>query len=355
MKRLPKNYRMRALRIRIIREMTNRRGANPKARRAVRAGSNKAAKPFEVVAPKDIQLANQPQQHEVVRFLRKLRRESLQQRRISVNFHRTERVHSCGTLLMLAEIDRIVRARAGRCELSCTYPHNEKVEKVFQQVGIFDLFGKAHRLEVTEDDVDVFHWMYASGVSVAPNQADSILKGIKSKIPRNFRKVVVGVEEAMDNSVHHGYIAPRGDRLSGTEEADARRWWLFAEVLDEWLHVSFCDLGIGIPRSLPRMWAEEAGDLARLTLTKGRKDAKMIARAFQVGRTRTAKDHRGKGLKNIAAAAKELGGRLMVHSNSGTLVRDYRDDKETETLSSHKRSIMGTVIQWSIPLSSKQV
>lgn len=354
MKRLPKNYKKRALRICLIREAASRRGARPKSRKR-RNAAHKAAKPYEILAPKVILIANQPHQHEVVRFLRKLRRESLQQRRISVNFHRTEAVHSCGTLLMLAEIDRIVRARAGRCELSCTYPQNEKVEKVFQQVGVFDLFGKPHRLQVTEDDVDVFHWMYASGVSVAPNQADSILKGIKSQIPKSFRKVVVGVEEAMDNSVHHGYIATRGDRLSGTTEADARRWWLFAEVLDEWLHVSFCDLGVGIPRSLPRMWSEEAGDIARLALTKGKKDAKMIARAFLVGRTRTEKDHRGKGLKNIAAAAKELGGRLMVHSNSGTVVRNYEGDTETETLSSHKRSIMGTVIQWSIPLSSKQV
>jgi len=215
--------------------------------------------------------------------------------------------------------------------------------------------GKEHRLEVTEEDRDVFHWQYATGVAVDPNQADPILKGIKGQIPNDFKKIVVGVEEAMDNAVHHGYIETRGDRLSGNIEADGRRWWLFAEVLDNWLHVNFCDLGIGIPRSLPRRWKEEAGDIVRLTLSKGKKDVRMIRRSFEVGRSRTELEHRGKGLKNIAAAARDLGGVLTIHSNAGCVRRDYRPERKQMNDVSHKLSIMGTVVQWSIPLSVAQV
>jgi hypothetical protein len=164
--------------------------------------------------------------------------------------------------------------------------------------------------------------------------------------------VVVGVEEAMDNSVHHAYIELRGDRLSGKhEEADARRWWLFAEVLDDWLHVNFCDLGIGIPRSLPKSWSEEAGDIVTLALTSAKKDVRMIKRAFEVGRTRTDLEHRGKGLKNIAMAAQELGGVLTIHSNAGCIRKDFREGRLSLKSYTYKRSIMGTVIQWSIPLS----
>ncbi|MDA8485872.1 ATP-binding protein [Pseudomonas resinovorans] len=297
-------------------------------------------------------LLNTTTHHELTAFLRSLRKESLRNERLTINFKHTERVHSCGTLLLVAEVDRLVRAVGPRCEISCTYPKDPTVEKVFQQIGLFKLLGKEHRLEVTEEDRDVFHWKYATGVEVAPIQADPILKGIKAQLPTNFRKIVVGVEEAMDNAVHHGHIEPRGDRLSGNEEADARRWWLFAEILDDWLHVVFCDLGVGIPRSLPRSWSEEAGDIMRLALSRGKKDVRMICRSFEVGRTRTELDHRGKGLKNIAAAAKDLGGVLTVHSNAGCVRRDYRpDSKETNDLS-YKRSIMGTVVQWSVPLSN---
>ncbi|WP_136477019.1 ATP-binding protein [Pseudomonas sp. DG56-2] len=288
--------------------------------------------------------------HELVGLIRNLRKIASQGGRVQLDFKNTERVHSCGTLLLVAEIDRLVRS-LGTSTISCTYPKDEKVEKVFQQVGLLKLLGKDHRLEITEEDRDVFHWKYASGIDVSPIQADPILKGIKAQIPKNYRKVVVGVEEAMDNSVHHAYIESRGDRMSGrNDEADARRWWLFAEVLDDWLHVNFCDLGIGIPRSLPKSWAEEAGDIVTLALSKAKKDVRMIRRAFEVGRTRTELEHRGKGLKNIAMAAEELGGLLTIHSNAGCIRKDFRGGGGLPRAFMYKRSIMGTVIQWSIPL-----
>lgn len=352
MKRLPFDYKARFKRTALRRQSSRLRGRKPPRSRA-RHPSSTAQKPFEILAPKRIELLNLEPHHDVTCFLRTLRKESLKNKRVLINFKNTVKVHSCGTLLLVAEIDRLVRALGERCDISCTYPQDSKVEKVFQQIGLLKLLNKAHRLEITEEDRDVFHWRYATGIDVSPIQADPILKGIKEQIPKTFRKIVVGVEEAMDNSVHHAYIAARGDRLSGIAEADGRRWWLFAEVLDDWLHVNFCDLGIGIPKSLPRRWAEEAGDIARLSLSKGKKDIRMIARAFEVGRTRTELEHRGKGLKNIAAAARELGGLLTVHSNAGCLRLDNRPDRMSTVSRSYKRSILGTVVQWSIPLSSE--
>ncbi|MDM9653983.1 ATP-binding protein [Pseudomonas wenzhouensis] len=289
-----------------------------------------------------------------MRFLRNLRKESLRNARVRINFKQTERVASCGMLLVLAEVDRLVRALAGKCEISCTYPIEQKVEKVFQQIGLLKLLSKDHRLEITEDDRDVYHWRFATGTVVSPADADPILKGIKDQIPSTFRRIVVGVEEAMDNAVHHGYIESRGDRLSMSYPGcDERRWWLFAEVLDDWLHVAFCDLGIGISRSLPSRWAEEVKDLVQMALTKGRRDVRMVARAFELGRTRTKKGHRGKGLKNIAAAARELGGVLTVHSNAASMRYDYRNDTNRPEPRVYRRSIMGTLVQWSIPLAKK--
>ncbi|QIE89490.1 ATP-binding protein [Pseudomonas nitroreducens] len=354
MKKLALNYRERQKRIARDRDRARLRG-RPEAE-SPRRRSKKASRPFDVYAPKFVSILDQGWHYEVMKFVRVLRKEAIRHSRIEINFKHTVQVHSCGMLLVLAETDRLVRALAGRCEISCTYPAEQKVEKVLQQIGFLKLLNKPHRLEITEDDRDVFHWKFASGTAVAPSEADPILKGIKDQIPKTFRKIVVGVEEAMDNAVHHGYLESREDRVSRLfPGCDERRWWLFAEVLDEWLHVVFCDLGIGISRSLPRSWSEEVGDIVRLTMSKGTRDVRMIARAFEVGRTRTKKGHRGKGLKNIAMAAKELGGVLTVHSNAGSMRYDYREDKHSQEPRSYRRSIMGTLVQWSIPLAKKQV
>lgn len=349
MKRISYTQRVRMKRTRQRREL--RRLANTRPCKRARPKSKlTASKPLSLTAPERIQLLNQECRHELVRFLRELRKAASRGGRVQIDFKNTAAVHSCGTLLLVAEIDRISRS-LGNNKLSCTYPGDEKVEKVFQQIGLLKLLGKDHRLEITEEDRDVFHWKYASGIDVSPLQADPILKAIKAQIPKNYRRVVVGVEEAMDNSVHHAYIELRGDRLSGSgEEADARRWWLFAEVLDDWLHVNFCDLGIGIPRSLPKSWSEEAGDIVTLALSNAKKDVRMIKRAFEVGRTRTELGHRGKGLKNIAMASQELGGLLTIHSNAGCIRKDFRLGQVSSKSYTYKRSIMGTVIQWSIPL-----
>ncbi len=349
MKRLGPRDRLRHRRV--VRNRDRSRLRNKPAKRRPSEKPSKALRPFEVYSPRKLSLMGVENQHEMTKFLRTLRKEAVQNRKVVINFKHTELTHSCGTLLLVAELDRMVRALGGSCDIGCTYPKTEKAEKVFQQVGLLKLLNKEHRLEITEEDRDVFHWRFATGIEVDPIQADPILKGIKEQVPRTFRKIVVGVEEAMDNSVHHAYIASRGDRLSGNPEGDARRWWLFAEVLDEWLHVNFCDLGIGIPGSLPSNWSEEAGDLVRLVLNRGKKDVRMIRRAFEVGRTRTEQEHRGKGLKNIAAAARDLGGLLTVHSNRGCVRFDYRNNSEHVHEISHKRSILGTVVQWSIPLS----
>ncbi|SDT01719.1 hypothetical protein SAMN05216598_3634 [Pseudomonas asplenii] len=349
MKRISTQQRIRMGRIRRFREAQKARNAPAPQRRRTKTALA-VAKPRSLAAPKQIRLLDNECRDDLVGFLRCLRKAATQGGRIQIDFKKTEVVHSCGTLLLVAEIDRMVRS-VGAHVISCTYPENENVEKVFQQIGLLRLLGKDHRLEITEADHDVYHWRYASGIDVSPLQADPILKGIKAQIPKSYRRVVVGVEEAMDNSVHHAYIELRGDRLSGKdEEADARRWWLFAEVLDDWLHVNFCDLGIGIPRSLPKSWTEEAGDIVTLALSSAKKDVRMIKRAFEVGRTRTELMHRGKGLKNIAMAAEELGGVLTIHSNAGCIRKDFRPGKLPPRSYTYKRSIMGTVIQWSIPL-----
>ncbi len=260
---------------------------------------------------------------------------------------------------MLAEIDRLRITLGDKCKITCNYPKNQTVEKVFQQVGFFNILDKPHRLKVDETDLNVKNWRYASGVSVNPKDADILLKAIKDKIPKGYLRLVPGVSEAMDNAVHHAYIRPREDRIStsGLDKANDRRWWVFAQVNEGRLSVIFCDLGLGIPVTLPEKWSEYIGDIVRLTtLSRGKRDMRMIQRALALGRTRTEEDHRGKGLaQNVMKAAEELRGRLHVYSNRGVVGVDFSDGNPTYTKYGHSRSILGTVIQWSVPITDEQV
>jgi hypothetical protein len=313
-------------------------------------------RPEPLIAPKVIGLYNKHIQAELVVFLRNLRKACTRRGSVTISFAQTEKVNSCGTLLMLAEIDRITRSLRGRCRLKCGYPKDETVEKVFQQIGLFDILEKRHRLQVTDEDTTVAKWRYASDVSVNQLSADALMKIIQVQLPAGYKKLVTGVGEAMDNAVHHAYLRPRGDRLSGSASADERRWWVFAEVLDGWLHVAFCDLGLGIPVTLPEKWAEQIEDIVKLTmLSEGKRDRNMIRRSLELGRTRTEQDHRGKGMRrNILKAAEDLGGRLSVYSNMGAVGIDFSTAPPTYKDGAYTESILGTVIQWAIPVKEMQ-
>ncbi|MEB0308341.1 ATP-binding protein [Pseudomonas sp. 10B1] len=340
----------------------SRHRAIASARKSNKATKNKIGSlestptPRYINAPAMIGLHTREMHLELTKFLSALRKECTKNPSVRINFGKTVKVFSVGTLLMLAEIERIYLTLKGKCKLTCTYPTDDTVEKVFQQIGLFQIIGKEHRLKITDEDTSVIHWRYASGVSVNPKDADILLKAIRGKIPQGYLRLVTGVSEAMDNAVHHAYIRPRGDRLSGMEHADDRRWWVFAQVLDGRLSVIFCDLGLGIPVTLPERWAEQIGDILRLTsLSPGKRDMRMIRRALELGRTRTDQNHRGKGLaRNILKAAQELNGRLYVYSNMGVVGVDFKGGAPSYTQGAFDKSILGTVIQWSVPITDTQ-
>lgn len=353
MKLLPYDYHLRQKRI-----AKNR--AASKLRKRVTLSSKTpdlTVRPEPVLAPREIGLFNRRVQGELAIFLKNLRKACFGHRNVKIIFAKTEKVNCCGTLLMLAEIDRLARSLEGKCTLTCGYPKDKTVEKAFQQIGLLSLLGREHRLEITQADTTVANWRYASDVSVNQASADALMKLIRAQVPAGYKKLVSGVGEAMDNAIHHAYIRPRGDQLSGIAAADERRWWVFAQLLEGWLHVAFCDLGLGIPVTLPEKWGEQIQDIARLTtLSPGKRDRNMIRRALELGRTRTNQPHRGKGLqRNILRAAEDLGGRLDVYSNMGAVGIDFRSNPPKHNEGAYAESIQGTVIQWGVPLTVTQV
>lgn len=119
------------------------------------------------------------------------------------------------------------------------------------------------------------------------------------------------------------------------------------------LSVVFCDLGVGIPNSLP--FSDDAGwkkwylIMSRLGLNK-KGDAKLIQGAIRHSRTRTRKHNRGKGLTQIVETiAATKGGMAIILSNRGW----YQIQEGKETFGDYDMSINGTIISWQMPLAAR--
>ncbi len=108
----------------------------------------------------------------------------------------------------------------------------------------------AGRLESSEDDTDR---------QMDGQRALELLGDLDDRLPSRLQRGLYdGIVEAMTNANHHAYEQIRDDGLR--HEDLQKEWWMFSQVRENRLSVSFCDLGIGIPRSLPlkrkTLWAQ---------------------------------------------------------------------------------------------------
>ncbi|MDB0572207.1 hypothetical protein LBW59_15710 [Ralstonia solanacearum] len=266
-------------------------------------------------------------------------------RKVVLDFARTQKMYSEGTLLFLAEVRRLIRYSDGAANLSALVPANRKVAQVLEQIGFFRLLGVA--CPVQPEDDDVIYWRHAHGQSVDGAKYEDVLSEYDGQIAESLQKMLYkGVSEAMTNVVNHAYLAPRKDGLAWETERD---WWLFSQEKDGVLSIVFCDLGAGIPGTLPARKPE----LWRRIVMQGRhRDGSAIKYAVHDSVTRTRQSHRGKGLGQIVSVIKDLpGAQVAIYSNAGAILRrPTGGTKVTE----YADSILGTLINWMIPLPSKE-
>ena len=247
-----------------------------------------------------------------------------------------------GTLVFFAELSRLRRIMAGcRVRIRCIAPRNPKVAQVLKQVGIFNLLGFRRKIVTTFPDV--IHWRSASGKEVIGEKYDQVLGNYEGRIADVLgKKFFRGVTEAMTNCQHHAYIDIRPDGLNARDEP--REWWMFSQEKDGCLMVVFCDLGIGIPGSLPM---KKPSLWRRVTTFGSNLDAHAIQEAIADSRTRTGKHHRGKGLKQLIDVVSSTSkGKVNIFSNKGC----YTLQSGKEYISQFRGSILGTLIQWSVPI-----
>ena len=199
------------------------------------------------------------------------------------------------------------------------------------------------------DHADIITWRTARGQGAVGEQYDEILGHYDGIITEALQtELYTGLTEAMTNAHHHAYISHRGDGIKSSRSY--KPWWMFSQEKDGMLTVVFCDLGVGIPGSLPLSeddgWQKWWSIMKRLGLhNKG--DSSLIRGAIRHSRTRTQLHNRGKGLIQIVETISAVEqGKAVLHSNKGW----YKIDSGIETFDDYEQSIMGTVIFWQMPL-----
>lgn len=325
-------------------------------RRSVVVYPRKASSAVVLQAPDVFDIGTESNRRELLRFLKRLREITvLDNRDVRISFRHTQRMVANGTLLFTAELHRINRLTEGKRRITCSYPKHNKVEQVLQQIGVLPLLGKPERLVPDADDV--IHWRFIDGTMAEGEKANRLIEVFAEKLPSSLsRGLYNGLVEAMTNCVHHAYLESRGDGVTGKLEDG---WWMFAQERETRLMVAFCDLGIGIPRSLPKthdptVLSGVLERVGRLLRVRGYRDADFVAAAFEVGKTRTAEPHRGFGLKEFREVidnARE--GTLRIFSNKAGYTYSLNiDDEPLEVRHEYNDSIFGTLIQWSLPLQA---
>lgn len=303
------------------------------------------AVPVRIRFPSSISIQNKFSRRALLSSLRRFKGEA-SEKPIILDFSDVVFQYPTGVLYLLAELDRYKRALGNGFDVDIILPKNELSRQVFHQVGIAALCGKISPQDRNNYDETVRHWRYATGTMMT-EEPGKALEQIEGHLSDELRAGIwKGVSEAIINSIHHAYIATRDD---GFREFRETRWWMFSHVSEGKLTVAVCDLGIGIPRSLPLRWewSRLRAILDRIGL--GKPDLAAIKAALEIGATRTGQENRGRGLPQIWQDMKaHRESNILLLSNCALLGWSHKTQSEKGV--EFDDSIHGTLVMWTVPL-----
>lgn len=306
---------------------------------------------IQVRLPNIVSLGSPEFRLKLISFLKRLK-DALNDKKTSnvvIDFSIVTSLHPCGTLLLLAEIDRVMECSVRSKKISATYPKNPVIEQMFQHVGLLEVLGLEPRIQ-TINATNVKPWLYATGHE---GDLDSIAEKLPKILTEGKNKelrfaLLSGMAEAVANSSEHAYAKTQSTPIPGKAP---KKWWLFARQFGDDVAVAICDLGRGIPGTLEANWKEELGSFFKTRRGLKRPDHMMIELALTVGKTSTNKKNRGKGLKDVLKVVREQHlGVLSIYSNHG--VYTLNNSKAKDASLDDKNSIHGTIIQWTIPIEA---
>lgn len=355
-----------------------RRNTTPIERaRIARRKSTRKSRNGNVDAPAKLDIYSAKNHATFVSFLDNLRRSVKRNKKTFISFRNSTRITAAAGLLLVAETDRLTTAFPSSV-IRCSFPpattvgkysnSQNMVESALNQIGFFKLIGQECSRLTTHRSIEI--WRQLSGSTADGSLAGSLLNSLPDEIPKTSRKKLYrGAIEAIANSVEHAYPTPRND---GIDIMDSR-WWMLVGYDKSYLTVIICDLGVGIPFTLPKKHPESLLSLIKTKFSIfDNSDAELIRASTHIKETRshlstsTHLPNRGKGGADFRSVAKAFPtATLIVRSNKGAFFltgekatplkksssRRYIDGtNRSESTLNHSNSIRGTLTEWIVPV-----
>ena len=273
---------------------------------------------------------------------------------VRLDFRDTKIMYPAATILLYAEIDRLVSTSTLAKPITILSPKSRRVREVLKQIGFYDLTGDTSSTVPARQDV--VYWRQAKGKD--QSGADlRLIEVVAERVNTEHGSNLIlqslwrGVTEAVANSVEHAYKHPRLDGFQGLAET---KWWVFTQVKDGVFFVCVCDLGCGYQATIGETISEKLrAEIASLFRGKNR-DAIAIETAMAFGRSSTGEGHRGLGSRDaISVLERHQDGDLVVISNTGTVHYQYvRGFLTKRSQTGLGFSVNGTILWWRLPLKA---
>jgi hypothetical protein len=294
---------------------------------------------------------------ETCAFIGRIREVVRSGKRASLVFRDVQTVRTSALMYLVSQIHRL-RFEHGQNCITGTYPDNLGVERLMAESGFFSLLGIRTRERVQKPSRGRRYIQFRSGTGLAGTR----LKEVREEILQDDflmsvqvrHKIFRAISEAATNVGHHAY-ATKAFVTSAAAKDLFGRWWLLASLNRprNLFTLVFSDMGVGIPKTLPRRYPIEQVRAA-LSLLPGFRvdDGQMIEAAMVLGRTRTHLDNRGKGLLDLTQLIDLLGGGEMnIYSRHGVVTYASGATKVKNMVG----LIEGTLIEWKLPLDKALV
>lgn len=300
-------------------------------------------------APKEICLYSETRRKKLVSFIKNLRNVTLTNNiRVKIDFSETNVCGASGMLLLFSEVYRICEISELTKIVSGININDETVRQVFKHTGFGPMLQIKDDISITDDNVR--HWKCVTGEGTDSSIVGHLSEQFTTQIGEDVSSELFGAYvDAIDNVAGHAYIEPR----CKNDKFKDKRWWMFAEIKDGKFITATCDLGIGIPRSLPAEGFRE--ELLEYFSRFGikRNDSTMIQAAFELNRTKTKNKKHGKGLKRMRKIVDIINdGHISIYSNSGLYTYSVSSNKAKKEQLITTKNIMGTIVEWNIPIAS---
>lgn len=261
---------------------------------------------------------------------------------VRFDFSKTRNIYPDAAIYLLATISAL-KTKHPNVQLICENAMTQQTKEVLHQIGLLEKFNWQKQVSATRDDVK--YWRKTEGTSVDGANYEEVLASYDTVLPESLQTDLYdAMIEAMSN-IEHAYNTD----LTQPHPFKKPQWWLFSQERDQKLSIIFCDVGVGIPTTLPRQ--PTLTEHLKNAIFRDKSHSKSIEVAIEYSQTRTKIANRGKGLHQIATLLKNISNsKLSIRSNAGHY-RQLNHDTQTETiLHDSKSAIIGTIVSWTIPL-----